>query len=397
MKIAKLSLAALVALGAFTSMASATPLEEAIKDVDVSGMARYRYTYNSGKESGKKIHDGKHNFKIITNFKAAIDDNFFGVIGLRYNANDLSSKGNNGIGGETNVDKHFALHQAYLGYTVGNTTITAGKQVLGTYFTDDLIGTGVKIVNSDVEGLTLAALYADALENTAEVDGGLIPTANTKFYKTGNLYGVAAIGSYDPIGFQLWYASLDKVVDLIAVEFNTDIALNDDVAFSFVAQYVNSDADKKAKDTFKTTDGNFYATELGTSLFGADLSAGYIGWKAKNKGTTSFTLEDQGSLIDPGEQFADVADYTLIEGRGNFWFVTAGYTYDKFFVGADYVQGTIKEENKKRNVKESVARLGYDYSKKLKFTTWYSYLTDKEKGGEKDKNHRYRFEAKYSF
>ena len=44
MKLTKISLAALVALGAFSSVASATPLEEAIKNVDLSGFARYRYT-----------------------------------------------------------------------------------------------------------------------------------------------------------------------------------------------------------------------------------------------------------------------------------------------------------------------------------------------------------------
>ena len=46
MKLTKISLAALVALGAFSSVASATPLEEAIKNVDLSGFARYRYTNN---------------------------------------------------------------------------------------------------------------------------------------------------------------------------------------------------------------------------------------------------------------------------------------------------------------------------------------------------------------
>ncbi|MDR1976734.1 MAG: major outer membrane protein, partial [Campylobacteraceae bacterium] len=37
MKLTKLSLAAIVAVGALGSFASATPLEEAIKGVDVSG------------------------------------------------------------------------------------------------------------------------------------------------------------------------------------------------------------------------------------------------------------------------------------------------------------------------------------------------------------------------
>lgn len=42
MKLVKLSLVAALAASAF-SAANATPLEEAIKDIDVSGVLRYRY------------------------------------------------------------------------------------------------------------------------------------------------------------------------------------------------------------------------------------------------------------------------------------------------------------------------------------------------------------------
>ena len=53
MKLAKISLAALVALGAFSTL-NATPLEEAIKDVDFSGFARYQYTDNKLNINNKK-------------------------------------------------------------------------------------------------------------------------------------------------------------------------------------------------------------------------------------------------------------------------------------------------------------------------------------------------------
>ena len=72
MKLTKISLAALVALGAFSSVASATPLEEAIKNVDLSGFARYRYENENNKNAnGSHASAAKHNFKLITNFKAA--------------------------------------------------------------------------------------------------------------------------------------------------------------------------------------------------------------------------------------------------------------------------------------------------------------------------------------
>ena len=49
MKLVKLSLVAALAAGALATSASAMPLEEAIKGVDVSGMTRIRYTATNEK------------------------------------------------------------------------------------------------------------------------------------------------------------------------------------------------------------------------------------------------------------------------------------------------------------------------------------------------------------
>ncbi|MGG7074301.1 major outer membrane protein [Campylobacter sp. 9BO] len=422
MKLAKISLAALVALGAFSSVASATPLEEAIKNVDVSGFARYRYDNVKTKPYQEKSDtEANHLFRLTTDFKAAIDDNFFGVLGLRYNSKDNSANEFD----KTDADGKFGVYQLYLGYKAQNTTITAGKQVIGSFFTDDEVGTGVKIVNQDIEGLTLVAAAFDALDyDTYEADGELLGHIKGEYsatknngdkvtasypHKSGNLYMVGAIGSYDPIGFQLWYASLTDIVDIAAVEVTGNFAITDDVSVGFTANYAHASADSKAKKKFVTNaeyngatwdtenkynDGNFYAGELSTSLFGADVAAGYIGWKAKNHGVTSFTLEDNGALIAPGEE---TFDHTWASGKGSFWYGTVGYTFmDKFFVGADYIQGSIKGKDKKTKIKEVVPRLSYAYSEKLEFSSWYSYKEEKS-GGDKEKQDKFRFEAKYSF
>ena len=420
MKLTKISLAALVALGAFSSVASATPLEEAIKNVDLSGFARYRYTHtheykksqdNVSKKNGTNDGDG-HNFKMIANFKAAIDDNFFGVIGLRYNATDGSGD-NAGTGTDkTNTTDPFKVHQFYLGYKAGNTTITAGKQEIGSYFTDDAVGTGVRVVNEDIEGLTLTALAFDAIEgNDDESDGDLYEAIGKdkdkgiNEYDIGNLYAAGIAGSYDPINFQLWYASLTNLADLLAADVSANFAINDDISLGGRINYVNSTADKEAKKHIysshgdKYNDGNFYAGELSASLFGLDLSAGYIGWKAQDKGVTSFSFEDQGSLIDAGE---DVFDWTFAEGKGNFFYATSAYTFDKFTVGLDYVKGNIKtaganNQDVKEKIEEFVPRFAYQYSKKLTFSSFYSFQTHKLPDDLKRKEDKFRFEAKYSF
>ena len=431
MKLTKISLAALVALGAFSSVASATPLEEAIKNVDLSGFARYRYTNNkrTGEYSNTKTESGSlagHNFKMVTNFKAAIDDNFFGVIGLRYNATDNSGdntqddQGSAGKGTDkTDTTTGFGVHQFYLGYKIGGTTITAGKQEIGSYFTDDAIGTGVRVVNQDIEGLTLTALAFDAIEgDDTESDGDLYAAKDAKgndinrvkVYDFGNLYAAGIAGSYNPIDFQLWYASLTNLADLLAADVTANFAINDDISLGGRINYVNSTADASAKSHLSKSidasngvanynDGNFYAGELTASLFGLDARLGYMGWKVQDKGVTSFSFEDQGSLINVGEL---TLDHTWADGKANLIYATAGYTFDKFTVGADYIKGHIKHaaapgENGKEKVEEITPRFAYAYSKKLTFSSYYAFKTSKFADEGKNKEDQFRFEAKYSF
>lgn len=409
MKLTKISLAALVALGAFSSVASATPLEEAIKNVDLSGMARYRYTHTHEykkeqkdvyKHNGSKSGNG-HNFKMVTNFKAAIDDNFFGVLGLRYSSLDGSGDNSKNGTDKTDTTTGFGVHQFYLGYKIGGTTITAGKQEIGSYFTDDAIGTGVRVVNEDIEGLTLTALAFDALEGGSESDGVLYDaTAKLGGYDVGNLYAAGIAGSFNPVSFQLWYGTLTNLADVLAADVSAKFDITNDFALGARLNYANSTADKEAKNILGYNDGNFYAGELSTSLFGLDLAAGYIGWKAQDKGISAFTFEDQGGLITAGE---DVFDWTYAEGKGNFFYATSAYTFDKFTVGLDYVKGTQKTSggtgnpDVKDKVEEFVPRFAYQYNKKLTFSSFYSFQTHKKPNDVKEKEDKFRFEAKYSF
>ncbi|QPH93463.1 OprD family outer membrane porin [Campylobacter concisus] len=401
MKLTKISLAALVALGAFSSVASATPLEEAIKNVDLSGFARYRYTNTHEKNTvAKNVTKGSvanHQFRMITNFKAAIDDNFFGVIGLRYNTNDGSGD-NAGAGTDKALtEKAFNVYQFYLGYKVGNTTITAGKQLISSYFTNDAVGTGVRVVNKDIEGLTLTALAFDAIEGEQGWSNGDLysVTTNLNSYDVGNLYAAGIAGSYDPVNFQLWYASLTNLADVLAADVSANFAITNDVSLGARLNYAHSQADTSAKNALGYDDGNFYAGELSTSLFGLDLAAGYIGYKTQNYQDgkySAFTFEDQGGLIDAGE---DVFDWTRAEGKGSYFYATSAYTFDKFTAGLDYIKGSYKTDEKTK-VEEFVPRFAYQYNKKLKFSSFYAFKTEKEHDGE-NKADKFRFEAKYSF
>ena len=417
MKLTKVSLAALVALGAFSSVASATPLEEAIKNVDLSGFARYRYTNdytkkstaNTGTEKGS---NAGHVFRMQTAFKAAIDDNFFGVLNLRYEAKDNSGDGVTKGTDKTDTTGSFGVYEMYLGYKVGNTTVTAGKQLLGTFYdAKDLAGTGIKVVNTDVPGLTLAAAAFDAIESESmDTSGPLVSTLvdkNTFSDSSANIYYLTALGSYDPLSFKIAIANVSEVAALYGADAGLNFNVNDDVSINGKAQYVHNESDNK-----NVADANFWAVQAGLKAYGAKFNAGYLDFDAKNKdsdaknkGKASFvTLDGNGDLINPakilnGAMASSQQFYNHIKGDNDYWFVNGGYSIDKFGFGAGYTQGKgyswgLGKERTKRN--EWYLDASYKYSKKLTFLSWYADAKDK-KDGESFKQNRIRFEAKYSF
>ena len=409
MKLTKVSLAALVALGAFSSVASATPLEEAIKNVDLSGFARYRYTNDHFKTSYPKSivkdSDAGHVFRMQTAFKAAIDDNFFGVLNLRYQAKDNSGDGVAAGTDKTNTTGSFGVYEMYLGYKVGNTTVTAGKQLLGTFFDDkDVAGTGLKVINTDVPGLTLAAAAFDAVQSDGtELDGPLLKTLTGSISDApGNIYYLGAAGSYDPVSFKAAIANVQEVATLYGADAGVSFNVTDDINLNLKGQFVHNDSDHK-----DVADANFWAVQAGTKLFGAKLNAGYIDFDAKNKDNNKIsfaTLDANGELINPTKILNGVMSgsqqyYNNIKGNNDYWFVTTGYDIDKFGFGAGYTQGkgysyALNKERAKRN--EWYLDASYKYSKKLTFLSWYAAAKDK-KDGESYKQNRIRFEAKYSF
>ena len=423
MKLTKVSLAALVALGAFSSVASATPLEEAIKNVDLSGFARYRYTNdhykNSAQSDTKRSSIGSHTFRMQTAFKAAIDDNFFGVLNLRYQANDGSGDNagrkfsnrydyvNDNGTDKTNTTGSFGVYEMYLGYKVGNTTVTAGKQLLGTFYDGkDIAGTGLKVLNTDVLGLTLTAAAFDAIESESmDTNGPLVgDLVDKKTFSdsSANIYYLAALGNYDPLSFKIAIANISEVATLYGADAGVSFNVTDDINLNLKGQFAHNDSDHK-----DVADANFWAVQAGTKLFGAKLNAGYLDFDAKNKDNTkkSFvTLDGNGDLINPTKILNGVMSdgrqyYNNIKGNNDYWFVTTGYDIDKFGFGAGYTQGKgysweLAKERAKRS--EWYLDASYKYSKKLTFLTWYAAAKDK-KDGASFKQDRIRFEAKYSF
>ncbi|HEC1752461.1 TPA: major outer membrane protein, partial [Campylobacter lari] len=391
MKLVKLSLVAALAAGAF-SAANAVSLEEAIKDVDVSGMMRYRFQSDrmdvgNNAKTAVPVEDEKqngynssknneHKFKAQLNFKAALDDNFKAFVQFQYDATDYGfGSGKNGEQGTTTKDT-FNVNQAYLEYTneAYATSVTFGKMETASIWDDDAVGTGAKVLNNSIEGLTFAGYWFDALN--WQDDGDFTGLG----IKKSSLYGAAVLGDFDPFAFQVWAAYANSWAFLYAVDASYKFAFND-MNFKIQAQYLGNSLDSEHTKAGSTLDdGNFYAAQLQGQISAFDFQAGVVGYGEKDKDTI-VVIEDKGKVIAPGEQifYSTGSKLTGDMGENFFYFAGLGYTFaETLRVGFDYIGGKteyaagISDTDKN----EYIARVSYAYSPKLTFSGFYSYLTE---------------------
>ncbi|MGI7787930.1 group 3 major outer membrane porin protein PorA [Campylobacter coli] len=433
MKLVKLSLVAALAASAF-SVANATPLEEAIKDIDVSGVLRYRYESGRfGKDlnlENANLNSSKqeHKYRAQINFSGAIADNFKAFVQLDYSAKDGGYGTNNGSTTRAYAADNSStlnVRQLYLTYTDENvaTSVILGKQQLNTIWTDNaidgLVGTGIKVVNNSIDGLTLAAFAIDSVNTDEQGDG--------VFFKNGNLtdagenspyldwsqniYGAAAIGSYEvfngQLNPQLWLAYMTDNAFLYALDVAYNTTIFDGVNWTLEGAYLGNSLDNTLDDHYagNAANGNFFGLRGSVEVNGWDATLGGLYYGKKDKVTVT-VLEDQGNIgsLLAGEEifYTNGSKLNGDTGRNIFGYVKAGYTFNETVrVGADFVYGGTKTESNTYvgggDKLEAVARVSYKYSPKLNFSAWYSYVNvDSDNNGEGDHN-AVRLQALYKF
>ncbi|EIX0386905.1 major outer membrane protein [Campylobacter coli] len=435
MKLVKLSLVAALAAGAF-SVANATPLEEAIKDIDVSGVLRYRYeTSNEWSDiNGVAQNEGSgisgkqdHKYRAQLNFSGAIADNFKAFVQLDYNAQDGGYGTNNGSTTRSYVADNSStlnVRQLYLTYTDENvaTSVILGKQQLNTIWTDNaidgLVGTGIKVVNNSIDGLTLAAFAIDSVNTDEQGDGvffknnSLTDAGENSPYLdwSQNIYGAAAIGSYEvfngQLNPQLWLAYMSDNAFLYALDVAYNTTIFDGVNWTIEGAYLGNSLDNKLEDHYVGNEsiagnGNFFALRGSVEVNGWDATLGGLYYGKKDKVTVT-VLEDQGNIgsLLAGEEifYTDGSRLHGSLGRNIFGYVKAGYTFNETVrVGADFVYGGTKTEDRSGGDKlEAVARVDYKYSPKLNFSAFYSYV-NVDKDTDSTHHDAVRLQALYKF
>lgn len=458
MKFLKLSLAASVALGAFSTASFAQPLEDAIKGIDVSGYLRYRYNsdyYDNGGNNNSNSNN-THRWKAVADFKAPVADNVAFNFGVLYNneQNNVQGTGGLGEGLGSGKDGSFGVSTFNAVITPDSTatTVIIGKQRLATPVTnagDDDRGTGILALNSDLEGFTFAAGAFDSfsIDDLAAYDNAL--GVNFQGYKTGGndgvaitkpLYALAGIygvdTDYGHFGAQLWGFYIQDIVDGLGF---AELSWNNatfDVALQYALASLNNDAGDvlsvvhpngnpagranipEANDLFVINLGANFAQEYDVPL---DVK---LGWVTNFQDGTAVTLNDDGTAFKyagaiwwqnaaTGFSTSALLNRGGIQRFGNeqevsVFYGAIGYTMvdNRLRIGLDYVWGNNEITSGNATLydidfQEITPRISWKHNKNLTISGYYAYLmTDGPNPvslNEDQDRARARVEVKYSF
>ncbi|MGJ0314446.1 major outer membrane protein [Aliarcobacter cryaerophilus] len=292
-KISKISLVAAVAVAGF-STANAQPLEEAIKNVDVSGSVVYRYDnfHNAEKKdaingvtSGRKNTD-TNNYKIGLNLSSKVNDyvkfNSRFIVGSKDNGGFASLNAgkedtfrngfqDNRAGADGQAD--VSLSNAYFGFTaIPNTVVNIGKQGLTTPYTvatdingNEQTGTGILALTT-VGPVTAGLGYFNNsnLNNSSEINstqglglggnfynqkvGPITDLTKTKWDPKGanglvnggsDIYVATVQGDLDFVKLEAWYLGAQETFNSYTLAATSNIDLAENAKIGLEARYVN--------------------------------------------------------------------------------------------------------------------------------------------------------------
>jgi len=173
MKLAKLSLAAMVVAGLASSSFAADTLADAFKNGKVSGELKAWYFDQSADQTNGRMNNA--NVTTVGTELGYVTDSFYGFkLGLTFqgsgNAGSTETSAKNTFKNDEYVGGG-TLSEAYLAYTLGNTTAKVGRQYIATplvsgsgsrMFKESF--EGAVLVNTDLPQTTLIAAYVDRFQ-----------------------------------------------------------------------------------------------------------------------------------------------------------------------------------------------------------------------------------------
>lgn len=259
-KISKISLVAALAVSGL-SVANAQALEEAIKNVDVSGSVVYRYeNRDDSKKDPNSSHKDDNNYKVGLNLTSKVNDM------VKFNARAVVGGADAGLatteahrdrnGGDANPV--FTLSNAYFAVNaLSNTTVNVGKQGLTTPWTKALDTAGNEQTGTGILALsTIGAVTAGAgyFNNTNLDKSG--DTVKGNVDGASDVYVATVQGALDFVKLEAWYLGLQDTFNSYTLAANSKF----DVASAKVnleARYVDLKLNKDLAEGDKAKNSMF--------------------------------------------------------------------------------------------------------------------------------------------
>ncbi|QCT94227.1 porin [Caminibacter mediatlanticus TB-2] len=364
----KLSLAAIIAVSG-VSFASATPLTDAIKNVDLSGMIRFRFYHESDKSYSTR-------WRTSSDFKFTIPVSE--ELKLTYKLGVEGNIYNKAVSGKTTVyDPTVNENLVFFTYKNNGLTALVGKIPVATPVTGsghgEAHGAGAIALYNVNENFTVAAAGIDNITNVdavSQANGGK------------NIYAVAGIYGQDNVKAQLWYFNVKDIIksDIVAmVTYKMDNII---AKVDFATAKLDNTISNKTQTYFNIS-----------AKYAADGMCAKVGYAQTGK--------DGGTVVlDNDAPIAAVLPTAQVYAITNTTDTTALYAKvgTKLENGLSPYAAISYVDNKGADDKATEIQLGakYKYTKKLGIHVYYSMLNGDKETTYSD-NNEFRFEAKYSF
>ncbi|MEO1959077.1 MAG: major outer membrane protein [Nautiliaceae bacterium] len=424
----KLSLAALVAMGGM-SVASATSLTDAIKNVDLSGFLRVRF-YNENPTNKNNSNSDENEYdrwrtNAVLIFKIPVDENIKLVMRNSVESNVYTDE--DSIDPESNqnssVDTAIVNNLLFLQYSNGPVNAMVGKIPVPTSITSadpakPGHGAGVIASYKINDNVTVAGAFIDAMvnpQNNTDLDGSADRLDDgtdinyTNLNTIGNdTYAANVKFNVDMIEGSIWYYNVTHLVDHI---WTATFKIKPVEYATIRLDYANGSLDKDAK--LHTTDnGVTYKTagDCGKDSYAKNHIYGnasldvkkdgiefLVGYARSNKNVGVVELSEDapiGAVIPTANNYniANKIDTNAFYGK-------LAYDVDpktNIYLAAQKQNAGEDSKNENNDLTEYTFGVKYKYNKKLGFDVYYD-VANWDKQADYADNNEFRFEAKYSF
>ena len=460
-KMIKMSLIAAVAVTGMTSVATAQPLEEAIKGVDVSGMLRYRYDdkKTDADDNTKDVSEQWNNYRLDVNTKAKVNDTV--------TANVTIGIGNTGEGANLPENTEGAagldVRNANFTFSLPVATVIAGKQSIPGPFVDNTVddisrGTGIValvpagpvtiaaghfvthnvtttgISNGDAFDIAAAGLAKPATAASAGLVAAVAPEQDSAAYKAllriqanngtelaadratvgaavntvisnhikaANATELAVLGKAGDVSFDVWYANVTDAAQGLSVGAKAAVA-----GITVDARYSTMDVTDAYDALLKANHGVDGKSSLlkviaSTKVGAASVKAGFATTGDKNGQFANRIAIDRDNDSQSDLKLWQASAGQLADATA--FLIGAGMeVMPSVTITADYLMAAAKESAtagaKDLDVTELLVGATYAMSKNFSVHARYSMMSSDYTTANKDVDaDRGRLELKYTF